>query len=156
MVSIIRGRHTWGFIIILICLVGVSPVSSASKKFEGRWVLNITMPEAPGSNTTRTFTINLDAGPRGNSLHGRATIIDSNNISIGGVWRQSGKKIVVVYELPCLEGEPCATLVLHGKMKDANTIIKKGDVTVMWDATNDRNPALHETSNGSFSADRLP
>jgi hypothetical protein len=33
--------------------------------------------------------------------------------------------------------------------------MKKGSVIVMWDTANNHNPALYDTSNGSFRGDRV-
>jgi hypothetical protein len=135
-----------------------APSASAAKKFDGRWTLTITIPESPTSNAKRTFTINVEASPRGDSQHGRMTITDEAGRTAGGTWRQSSKKVSFSYELPCSseDANPCATLVLQGKMKSSNTQFKKGNVIVMWDTANPNNPALFDTSNGSFSGTRLP
>ncbi|MGA9773748.1 MAG: hypothetical protein WBV94_32255 [Blastocatellia bacterium] len=142
--------------LILVTVLALAPSALASKKFEGRWSVSITMPVAPGSNDKRTFTVNFDVGPRGESLHGRITILDEQGRTTGGVWRQVNKKISATFELCPEDGGPCASLVLIGKLKSSNSKIKKGDVIVMWDTENQQNPALYDTSNGSFNADRLP
>jgi len=141
--------------LILVTVLVVAPPALAGKKFEGRWSVSITMPVAPNSSDKRTFNLNFDAGPRGESLHGRITILDEQGRTSGGVWRQVNKKVSATFELCLDDGGPCASLVLIGKIKD-NSKIKKGDVIVMWDSENQQNPALYDTSNGSFSADRLP
>ncbi len=128
----------------------------AGKSFEGRWTFTVTIPVAAGSSQKQTLTLDIDALPRDGSLHGRMMITDAQSRTVGGVWRQSGKKVSIIYELPCSEGEECASLLLTGKMKSSNTLIKKGNVIVMWDGQDDRNPALYHTSNGTFSAARLP
>ena len=127
----------------------------AGKALEGRWSVNVTIPVSANSKTKRTFTINLDVGPRGDSLHGRMTITDDQGRTVGGVYRQSGKQVSITYELPCAgEGDDsCASLVLLGKVKGGTRL--KGSVVVMWDSQNSQNPALYDTSNGSFSGDRL-
>lgn len=145
--------------VILLGLIGLfaAPLAAFGKGFEGRWVFTITIPESPTSSLKQTFTVTIDASPRGESLHGRATIMDADNRLVSGAWRVVGKKISVTYELPCPEdgSRPCASLVLLGKMKSSKTKIKKGTVIVMWDTQNDSNPALYDTSNGSFSGQRL-
>lgn len=142
--------------LILVTLLVVAPSALASKKFEGRWAVSITIPAAPNSNDKRTFNFTFDVGPRGESLHGRIAISDEQGRTIGGVWRQVNKKISATFELCPDDGGPCASLVLLGKLKSSNSKIKKGDVIVMWDTENNQNPALYDTSNGSFNADRLP
>jgi hypothetical protein len=143
-------------VLSLIIMLTLAPSALASKKFEGRWSISITIPVAPNSSSKRTFTVNFDAGPRGESLHARVVIIDDEGRTIGGVWRQVNKKVSITYELPCPEdgSSPCASLVLSGKLKSGNNRIK-GSVIVMWDTDNAQNPALFDTSNGSFSGDRL-
>jgi hypothetical protein len=154
-----RGARPLLILLTLIVLFAAMPsASAAGKKFDGRWVLTITIPESPTSDNKRSFTITVDASPRGDSLHGRMTITDAEGRTTGGTWRQSSKKVSFSYELPCSEADaaPCATLVLRGKMKSSNTKFKNGDVIVMWDTANANNPALFDTSNGSFKGDRLP
>ena len=141
--------------LILVTVFAVAPSALAGKKFEGRWSVSVTMPVAPNSNDKHTFTFNFDVGPRGESLHGRITILDEQGRTIGGVWRQVNKKVSATFEICPDDGGPCASLILLGKLKD-NSKIKKGDVIVMWDTENGQNPALYDTSNGSFSANRLP
>ena len=148
-------RRTTTVALILLTVFAVAPLALAGKKFEGRWSVSITMPVAPNSTDKQTFTFNFDVGPRGESLHGRITIVDEQGRTIGGVWRQVNKKISATFELCPDDDGPCASLVLLGKIKD-NVKIKKGDVIVMWDSENQQNPALYDTSNGSFNADRLP
>lgn len=81
---------------------------SAGKNFEGKWQLTVTIPAAPGTKDKRTLVLNVDAGPRGDSLHGRMTITDDRDRVVGGVWRQVGKRVSITFELPCSEGEYCA------------------------------------------------
>jgi hypothetical protein len=149
-----RGRAL-ALLLFLVSLLAIGAPVFADKKYAGRWVMTITIPESPGSRDVRSFTVNVEASPRENSLHGRMTITDAENRTVGGVWRQVNKKIFITYELPCAGDSPCATLVMNGKMKSSNTKIKKGDVVVMWDTPADRNPALFDTSNGSFSAEKI-
>jgi hypothetical protein len=156
-IQILRKRAV-AVALILFTVIVLAPSALASKKFEGRWSVSITIPVAPNSTDKRTFVVNFDVGPRGESLHGRIMITDEQGRTTGGVWRQVNKKISATFELPCPEdgSSPCASLVLLGKLKSSNTKIKKGDVIVMWDTGNQQNPALFDTSNGSFNADRLP
>jgi len=146
--------------VILLGLIGLfaaTPAAFAGKGFDGRWVFTLTIPESPTSNVKQTFTVTIDASPRGESLNGRLIITDADNRVASGAWRQVSKNISVTYELPCADdgSRPCATLVLLGKMKSGKNAIKKGNVIVMWDTQSDSNPALYDTSNGSFSAQRL-
>lgn len=122
----------------------------AGNELKGRWTLSITIPEAPDSTSTRTFTVTLDVVPRGESLHGRANLTDEAGRTVGAAWRQVGKNVSIAYELPCPGDGPCASLILQGRVKGGGVLIKKGSVIVMWDTTNSRNPALYDTSNGSF------
>jgi hypothetical protein len=127
----------------------------AGNELKGRWTLRITIPEAPGSETTRTFFVTLDVAPRGESLHGRANLTDEAGKTVSAAWRQVGKNISLAYELPCPGDGPCASLILQGRVKGGGVLIKKGSVIVMWDSTNNGNPALYDTSNGSFRGDRI-
>lgn len=142
-------------VLILVTVLAVAPSALASKKFEGRWAVSVTIPAAPNSGDKRTFNFTFDVGPRGESLHGRIDITDDQGRTIGGVWRQVNKKVSITFELCPEDGGPCVSLVMLGKLKDSNSKIKKGDVVAMWDTENGQNPALYDTSNGSFSANRL-
>jgi hypothetical protein len=142
------------FVAAALSLLYVSAPAFAAKKLDGRWQLTITIPQSPETDETMTFSVDLDASPRGSSLHGRLTIRDAEGRTVGGVWRQAGKRVSIAFELPCTPGGQCASLILLGKIK--GTDIKKGDVIVMWDTPNDRNHAQFDTSNGSFSGLRLP
>lgn len=143
----------------LRCLLAAAAVVSlqlaawANNRLDGRWSLTITIPDGPGSRNQITFQVLLDAFPRGDSLHGRATITDAENRTVAAVWRQVGKRVFIIYELPCQD--QCATLLLMGKLKGGGTMIRKGKVIVMWDTPNDQDPALYDTSLGSFSGLRL-
>ncbi|MEW6128729.1 MAG: hypothetical protein AB1757_16940 [Acidobacteriota bacterium] len=138
---------------ISLCLLLVFPVLAAPK-FQGKWRLTVNLPEAPGSNVTRTMVFMVDASPRIESLHGRMTLTDEASRTVGGVWRQVAKRVSITTELPCSPDVPCASLVMIGKIK--GEVIKKGDVIVMWDTLNPNNHAQYDTSNGTFSAVRLP
>ena len=142
---------------IATCLVlSDAPVSSAGKNFDGKWQLEVTMPVAPGTKEKRTFTLAVDASPRGDSLHGRLTIKDERDRTVGGVWRQVGKRVSITFEMPCSEGEFCASIVMIGKVKgEGFTKLKAGTVVVMWDTPNEDNYALYETSNGTVTGTRV-
>ena len=143
--------------VVLAGLLGalvVSPSALAGKKLQGRWQLTITIPDPPIGDKLRTLLVTIDVSPRVD-LQGRLTISDAEGRTVGGVWRQVGKKVSIAYELPCSPGEPCASLVLLGKVKEGGVKIKNGTVIVMWDTPNEQNHALYDTSNGSFSGERL-
>ena len=141
-------------VLLALLLAAPNPVFAA-QKFAGRWSFTVTIPESPTSTGSRTFTIVLEASPRGDSLHGRTTIADADGNTVGGAWRQSGKKVSVAYELPCSGDGPCGSLILTGKVKSSGTKIRNGNIIVMWDTANAGNPALFDTSRGSFRGDRL-
>ena len=153
MVSILKRLAP--VLVTLALLLAVPSPAFAAKKFAGRWSFTVTIPEAPASTSNRTFTVILDVSPRGESLHGRTTIADAEGHAVGGAWRQASKKISVTYELPCAGDGPCASLILTAKLKSSGTKIRNGNVIVMWDTPNAHNPALFDTSNGSFKGDRL-
>jgi hypothetical protein len=139
----------------LALTVPVSARPQLTKKLEGRWAITVTIPVAPNSTELRTLSLNLDVTPRGDSLHGRLVVTDDQSRVFGGVYRQSGKKVSITFELPCdSEGDAtCATVVLSGKIK--NKIRLKGSAVTLWDSGNLQNPALFDTSNGNFSGDRI-
>ena len=139
----------------VVLLFTTAPSVLAGNELKGRWTLRITIPEAPDGTTTRTFTVTLDVVPRGESLHGRANLTDEAGRTVGAAWRQVGKNISIAYELPCPGDGPCASLILQGRVKGGGVLIKKGSVIVMWDTANNHNPALYDTSNGSFRGDRV-
>ena len=132
-----------------------APSVLAGNELKGRWALRITIPDAPNSTTTRTFTVTVDVAPRGESLHGRASVTDESGRTVSAAWRQVGKNVSIAYELPCPGDVPCASLILQGRVKGGGVLIKKGSVIVMWDTANDRNPALYDTSNGTFRGDHM-
>jgi hypothetical protein len=139
----------------MVLLLTTAPSVLAGNELKGRWTLQITIPESPGSATTRTFLVTLDVGPRGESLHGRANLTDGAGRTVGAAWRQVGKRVSIAYELPCPGDGPCASLILLGKVKGGGAVIKKGKVIVMWDTTNGRDPSLYDTSNGTFRGDPI-
>lgn len=148
-------KRTGWFLSISACIVFLVSPAFGGKAFDGRWRINLTLPVAPNSAEMRTFTVELEASPRGESLHGRMLITDDQNRTVGGVWRQVGKRVSITYELPCTGETPCASLVLMGKMKAEFTKIKFGEAIVMWDTPNASNHAQYDTSVGSFTATRL-
>ena len=141
-------------VVVVVLLMAGPPAAFAGNELRGQWTFTITIPDSPGSNITRTFTATLDVSPRGESLHGRLNITDEAARTVGGAWRQVGKNLSIAYELPCPGDGPCASLILLGRVKGGGVLIKKGTVIVMWDTTNNRNPALYDTSNGSFRGTR--
>jgi len=138
----------------LVLLLAVASTALSGNELSGRWTLTITFPDGPNSTTTKTHTIILDVFPRGESLHGRANLTDESGRQVGATWRQVGKRVSIAYELPCPGDTPCASLILQGRVKGGGVVIKKGSVIVVWDTPNDRNPALFDTSNGTFRGDR--
>jgi len=154
-----RASHSRKRVVSALAAVALlfttAPSVLAGNELKGRWTLRVTIPEAPGSTTNRTFTIMLDVVPRGESLHGRANLTDEAGRTVGAAWRQVGKNVSIAYELPCPGDGPCASLILLGRVKGGGVLIKKGSVIVMWDAANNHNPALYDTSNGSFRGDRI-
>ena len=157
MISRISYSHNLSITALAIAalLLALAPPAFAGNELKGRWTLLITIPDAPNSTTTRTFTLTLEVSPRGESLHGRANVTDEAGRTVGAAWRQVGKRVSIAYEMPCPGDVPCASLILQGKVKGGGILIKKGSVIVMWDTPNDRNPALYDTSNGTFRGDRI-
>lgn len=137
-----------------ILLLSGTPVNAAAK-LDGQWTLTIDIPEGPNSSTTKTLVLNMIVSPRNGSLHGRVQITDQAGRTVSGAWRQVGKRASIAFEMPCPGDVPCASVILMGKVKGGGFVIKNGTVTAMWDTPNDHNPALYDTSNGSFRGDRL-
>jgi len=150
----LRAFIASGLAVVLMLLV-IEPAAFASNDLTGRWSFTITIPDSPGSTNTLTFTVNLDVSPRGDSLHGRLNITDESGRTVGGAWRQVGKNVSIAYELPCPGDVPCASVILLGRIKGGGALIKRGSVVVMWDTANNKNPALFDTSNGSFRGTRI-
>jgi hypothetical protein len=150
-----QKRMGWLLSVTACLLLLAAPALGAGKAFDGRWRVTFTLPVAPNSTQTRSFTAELDVSPRGDSLHGRLMVTDDENRTVPGVWRQVGKRVSITYELPCTPEAPCASVVLMGKMKAEFTRIKFGDVIVMWDTPNPANHAQFDTSTGTFTATRL-
>ena len=124
----------------------------AANPLDGVWSVTITIPQSPNSTLNQTVSVTMNVSPLGDSLVGRMTITDSQNRIVGGVWRQVGKHISISYELPCGSSDTCATLVMLARLKGDR--LKGGQVIVMWDVPNDKDPALYQTSNGSFAGTR--
>jgi len=124
----------------------------AATPLDGVWSVTITIPESPTSTLNQTLSVTLNVSPLGDSLVGRMTITDSQGRTVGGVWRQVGKHISITYELPCSSGDTCATLVMMARLKADR--LKNGQVIVMWDVPDNKNPALFQTSVGSFTGTR--
>jgi len=154
-----RGYHSRRFLastLIGVALLFVAtPPALAGNQLAGRWTLSITIPSAPNSETTRVLNVTMDVSPRGESLHGRANLTDEAGRVVGATWRQIGKYVSIAFELPCPGDAQCASVILQGRVKGGGVLIKKGSVIVMWDSTNNHNPALFDTSNGTFRGDRI-
>ena len=153
-VSRSRKRLTSALVAVAMVFIA-SPSALAGNELVGRWTLTINIAESPNSTTIRTFIVNLEVSPRGDSLHGRANITDQAGRTVGATWRQVGKNVSIAFELPCPGDGPCASLILQGRVKGGGVLMKKGSVIVVLDTENERNPALYDTSNGSFRADRM-
>ncbi|HSB08967.1 MAG TPA: hypothetical protein VLM38_05610 [Blastocatellia bacterium] len=154
-----RAKHSFRLAVLMLLaaatlLMSGIPVSAAAK-LAGQWMLTINIPEGPNSSTNRTLVLNMAVSPRNGSLHGRVAITDEAGRTVSGAWRQVGKRASIAFEMPCPGDVPCASVILLGKVKGGGFVIKNGTVIVMWDTPNDRNPALYDTSNGSFRGDRL-
>lgn len=131
------------------------PSVFAGNQLEGRWTITITIPESPTSSESRSFSVELEVSPRGESLHGRANLTDQAGRKVGAAWRQVGKNVSIAYELPCPGDGPCASLILMGRVKGGGVLIKRGTVIVVWDTPNSKDPSLYDTSNGSFRGTRV-
>lgn len=150
----LRNRLARALTVVVVVFAAASTAFSGNE-LTGRWTLTITFPDGAGSTTTRTQTVTLEVFPRGDSLHGRANLTDETGKRYGATWRQVGKRVSIAYELPCTADTQCASLILQGRVKGGGIVIKKGSVIVVWDTPNNRNPALFDTSNGTFRGDRI-
>jgi hypothetical protein len=141
-------------LVLGVCMFVAVPPAQCQDPLVGAWTATITIPSGPGSKDMVTSTATFVVSPRGSSLVGRMTITDDQNRVVAGVWRNVGKMISITYEMPCdtTSSTPCGTLVLLGKVKTAAGQIKGTTAFVMWDTPDNNNPALYDTSNGSFSA----
>jgi hypothetical protein len=149
------GKRLASALLALAMVFIASPPALAGNQLAGQWTLTLNFPESANSSHTIEMILNLDVSPRGESLNGRANITDQAGRKFGAAWRQVGKRVSIAFELPCSGDGPCGSLILQGKVKGGGVLIKKGSVIVMWDTENDRNPALYDTSNGSFHGDRI-
>jgi hypothetical protein len=140
-------RRVSAVLAAIATLIAIAPPDVAGNELAGKWTLRITIPEAPNS---QTFFVTLDVGARGESLHRRVTITDESGRRVCGVWRQVGKQVSIANELPCPGDVPCASLIMLGRVKGGGILMKRGEVIVMWNTENSGNPALYDTSNGSF------
>jgi hypothetical protein len=147
-------KRTARALTLIVVIIAAASTALSGNELAGRWTLTISFPDGPGSSTTQTRTVTIDVFPRGESLHGRANITDAGR-RVGATWRQVGKRVSIAYELPCPGDTPCASLILQGRVKGGGVVIKKGSVIVVWDTPNNRNPALYDTSNGTFRGDRI-
>lgn len=150
----LRNRLARALTVVVVVFAAASTAFSGNE-LAGRWTLTINFPDGPGSTTTRTQTVTVEVFPRGDSLHGRANVTDEAGKRYGATWRQVGKRVSIAYELPCSGDTQCASLILQGRVKGGGILIKKGSVIVVWDTPNNRNPALFDTSNGTFRGDRI-
>jgi hypothetical protein len=146
-------RKAQPVVLLVTALCVAAPQVLAANPLDGVWSVTLTIPQSPNSTLNQTLSVTMNVSPLGDSLVGRMTITDSQNRTVGGVWRQVGKHISITYELPC--GGPsdtCATLVMLARLKGDR--LKGGQVIVMWDVPDDKDPALYQTSNGSFTGTR--
>lgn len=150
----LRNRLARALTVVVVVFAAASTAFSGNE-LAGRWTLTITFPDGAGSTTTRTQTVTLEVFPRVDSLHGRANLTDEAGKRYGATWRQVGKRVSIAYELACSGDTQCASLILQGRVKGGGIVIKKGSVIVVWDTPNNRNPALFDTSNGTFRGDRI-
>jgi hypothetical protein len=67
---------------LAVALLVTPHLGFVGNELKGRWSLSITIPDAPDSATTRTFTVTMDV-IRAVSLHGRANLTDEAGRTIG-------------------------------------------------------------------------
>ncbi len=98
-----RGNHSRKHLataMLAVSMVLIVPAFAlAGNELAGRWTLTINIPESANSTNTRTLIVNLDVIPRGDSLHGRATMTDQAGRTVGAAWRQVCKTVSNAFEL---------------------------------------------------------
>ena len=76
------------------------------------------------------------------------TATAEDGTAVQGVWRQEGKNFSLTFEPPCGTDEPCATIILRGKIKPATFM--QGQTILILDVRDRENVAGYETVNGTF------
>jgi hypothetical protein len=146
-------RRITTVIVILLALGAATPTyAGKGKLWKGQWVITITAPdsEAGFQFGVKTFTFKASSNnfPPSPLPLQQFTATSDDGMVIEGVWRQSGKKFSLTFELPCNEGEACSTVILRGKMKSKTQMT--GQTILVLDVRNRRNAAGYETVNGTF------
>jgi hypothetical protein len=153
---IIHKRFTYRLILAALATLsfGLAPevADAKGKLFKKTWVITVTAPDAISGYSfgVRTFTIKArkhTEPPSPLSVKKLSATTDDGTV-VQGVWRQEGKKFSLTFEMPCDEGEPCATIVLRGKMT-SNTEMS-GQTILIMDVRDRDNAAGFDTVNGSF------
>jgi hypothetical protein len=140
-------------IAVLLMLGAAVPVNAGKGKlWKGVWVITITAPDSDSGYHfgVKIYTIRAsvnDFPPSPLPLQQLTATSDDGSV-IEGVWRQSGKKFSISFEMPCGEGESCSTVILRGKMKSKT--VMTGQTILVLDARDRRNAAGYETVNGTF------
>lgn len=132
------------------------PAADAKKLWKNSWVVTITAPDSITGNHfgTQTYTIvarKFDEPPSPLPMRKLTATTQSATgqpISVQGVWRQTGKKFSLTFEMPCEPGVTCGTVILRGKFNSKTTMT--GKAYVAWDTRDNENIARYETVNGSF------
>ena len=126
------------------------PAAAKGKLIKGEWVITVTAPDsATGYHFgTRTFTIkarNEEMPPSPLPLR-LLSATSEGSPEVQGVWRQSGKNFSLTFELPCAEGEACATIIRRGKITPSTEM--RGQAILILDNRDRDNVAGYETVNG--------
>jgi hypothetical protein len=149
-------RFTCRFILAALVALSfglASEVADAKGKlFKKTWVITVTAPDALSGYSfgVRTFTIKArkHTEPPSPLSVKKLTATTDDGTTVQGVWRQQGKNFSLTFEMPCNESEPCATIVLRGRMT-SNTEMS-GQTILIMDVRDRDNAAGFDTVNGSF------
>jgi hypothetical protein len=138
--------------VVLTLASAAATTPAKGKLIKGEWVITVTAPDSATGYQfgTRTFTIkarNQDMPPSPLPLRLLSATSEDGAV-VQGVWRQSGKNFSLTFELPCAEGEACATIILRGKIKPSTEM--RGQTILILDNRDRDNAAGYETVNGSF------
>jgi hypothetical protein len=130
-----------------------APVNAGKGKlWRGEWVITITAPDSDSGYHfgVKTFTVRAsvnDSPPSPLPLQ-QLTATSDDGVAVQGVWRQTGKRFSLTFEMPCGEGESCSTVILRGKM--SSKTMMTGQTILVLDARDRRNVSGYETVNGTF------
>lgn len=140
-------------LLAMILAMGLLPPPSFAKKlYKDEWVITITAPDSATGNHfgVRTFVIHArkHKEPPSPLPLNKLEATAEDGTKVQGVWRQSGKKFSLTFEMPCSPDTVCATVTLRGKF--TSKTVMSGKAILLWDTRDRDNVADFETVNGTF------